>query len=259
MNKIRIELHDEKIIQKGISSITDFYHTLAIDEHKFSDAIAFATGIDSPFLNVLFDFRLERNNSANLVEAATTFFNQHKSPWGWFITPASSNNDLTDYGFILLEEAPAMYFDLSNEIPNLKSNSITILELHQGDDLTTWIQPINEGFGAKEEDDGYRKLNADILNRGEKKLKHYVAYYKNKLAAAGTLFLSNDAVMIHNVATKTDFKKCGLGTTLTLHMMEEAKKLGFKHCFLDSSEDAFNLYKKIGFRVYCTTLIYNKA
>lgn len=259
MNKFQIELHDEKITRKGISSIADFYHTLAIDEHNFSDAFAFATGMDSPFLNVLFDFRLEKSNSANLVEAATAFFAQHNSPWGWFITPASSKNDLTEYGFILLEEAPAMYFDLSNSIPNMKSNSITIHELHQGNDLAKWIQPINEGFGVNEGDDGYRKLNADILNKGEKKLKHYIAYYKDKLAAAGTLFLSNDAVMIHNVATKTDFQKCGLGTTLTLHMMEEAKNLGFKHCFLDSSQDAFNLYMKIGFRVYSTTLIYSKA
>lgn len=259
MNKIRIEFHDEIIIQKGIKSITDFYHTLAINELKFTDAIAFATGVDSPFLNVLFDFRLERINSANLVKAATKFFNHHTSHWGWFITPASGNNDLSEYGFTLLEEVPAMYFDLLNEIPNLKSNSVTIHELHQDDDLTLWIQPINEGFGAKDEDDGYRKLNADILNKGGKKLKHFIAYYKDRLAAAGTLFLSDDSVMIHNVATKTDFKKRGLGTTLTVHMMEEAKKLGLRHCFLDSSQDAFNMYKKIGFRVYCATLVYSNA
>jgi len=63
--------------------------------------------------------------------------------------------------------------------------------------------------------------------------------------------------MIHNVATATSFKNRGLGTTLTLHMMETAKRMGFKHCYLDASEMAFNLYKKIGFKVYCTTLVYN--
>lgn len=65
--------------------------------------------------------------------------------------------------------------------------------------------------------------------------------------------------MIHNVATKTDFKKRGLGTTLTLHMMRIAKDMGFKHCCLDSSEEAFSLYNKIGFKVYCTTLIYGNS
>lgn len=259
MNTNKIEIHDENILLKGINSITDFYHTLAINEQPFSQGITFATGVDSPFLNVFFDFRLEKNNSTELVEQVTKFFNKYDSPWAWFMVPADDENDLIDQGFILLEEAPAMYFDLSRKIPDMKSHLITIHELHQDNDLSLWIQPINEGFGAKEGDDDYRKLNADLLNRGEKKLKHYIAYYNNKLAAAGTLFLSKDAVMIHNVATKTEFKNLGLGTTLTLHMMEEAKKCNYQHCFLDSSHEAFNLYKKIGFNVYCTTLIYGKA
>jgi predicted GNAT family acetyltransferase len=259
MNKIKVDLYDEEIIRKGIDSIIDFYRTLAIDEHQFAESSAFATGVDSPFMNVLFDFRLDKSNSKDLVEKATTFFKQHRSPWGWFITPAFSANDLIEHGFLLLEETPAMYFDLSNGIPDMKSEFITVHELDQDDDMTKWIQPISEGFGIKGGDDRYRKLNVDILNKGDKKLKHYIAYYKGNLAAAGTLFLSNDSVMIHNIATKKDFKKCGLATTLTLHMMEVAKKMGFRHCFLDSSDVAFNLYKKIGFRVYSTTLIYCKA
>ena len=193
------------------------------------------------------------------MATVTKFFKAHGLPWSWFITPASHGNDLIEQGFTLLEEAPAMYFDLSQALPTRQSTLITIRELDKNDDLTTWIGPINEGFGAKEGDDSYRKLNADILNSGCKKLKHYVAYHQDKLAAAGTLFLSNDSVMIHNVATKIDFKNLGIGTALTLHMMQDAQQLGFKHCFLDASEEAFNLYKKIGFKVYCTTLIYSKT
>lgn len=62
--------------------------------------------------------------------------------------------------------------------------------------------------------------------------------------------------MIHNLATKKAFTKRGIGTALSLHMMERAIQLGFKHCFLDSSEDAFNIYKNIGFKVYSTTTVY---
>src|SRR4029078_640694 len=149
--------------------------------------------------------------------------------------------------------------NLLNKLPRMKSEFITVEEAEKNDALKIWIQPINEGFQVNEADDSYRKLNADLLNKGEQKLRHFISYYKNKIAAAGTLFLSNDAVMIHNVATKTDFKNRGLGTTLTLHMMEIAKNIGFKHCYLDSSDEAFNLYKKIGFKVYCTTLIYSKT
>src|SRR3990167_7243974 len=97
-------------------------------------------------------------------------------------------------------------------------------------------------------DDSYRKLNADILHNGEGKLRHFVAVYKGQIAGASTLFISSEAVMLHNLATKSAFQKCGIGTSLTLHMMAEAKNLGYEHCFLDASTDAFNLYKKIGFK-----------
>lgn len=187
MNKINIELYDDRITQKGVDSIIDFYHTIAINERKFSSAIAFATGIDSPFLNVIFDLRREKQNSSALIETATSFFNLHQAPWGWFITPASSKNDLAEQGFFLLEESPAMYFNLLELLPHAKSDFITIREIDDRDDLTTWIQPINEGFQSAEGDDSYRKLNADILHKGENKLRHFVAYYKNKKVYCTTL------------------------------------------------------------------------
>jgi len=40
-------------------------------------------------------------------------------------------------------------------------------------------------------------------------------------------------------------------------MMSEAKKLNYKHCFLDSSNKAFNLYHRLGFKTYGKTLVYS--
>jgi len=259
MKKFNIEVNDKKILQKGLESIVDFYSTLATDKKKFPEGYAFVTEIDSPFLNVFFDFRLDKKNSSDLVNSVTAFFRQYNIPWGWFIMPLSIDNDLDQQGFTLIEESPAMYFDLVNPLPNIKSNFITIKEIDNVNDMTDWIQPLNEAFQIKEDDDRYRKLNADLLQSGEKKLRHFVAYYKDILAAASTLFLSQDSVMLHNLGTKSVYKKCGLGTALTLYMMEQAQIMGFEHCFLDSSEEAFNLYRKIGFKVYTTTLIYSKT
>lgn len=53
------------ITQKGISSIIDFYDILSIDKYETDEAQAFVTGIDSPFLNALFDCRLERKKVEN--------------------------------------------------------------------------------------------------------------------------------------------------------------------------------------------------
>lgn len=256
MAKFNLDIEDPKITAIGVAAIIDFYRTLAIEVFEDDGVIAFFTGMDSPFLNVAIDSRTIRTNSAATIAAVTQFFNQHSAPWSWFVTPASRQHDLEAQGFSLLEEAPAMYFDLTQSIPDDNNASIKIEEMGPDSDLKIWIQPINEGFQAKENDDSYRQLNATLLHQGVKKLRHYVAYYDNQVATAATLFLTDEAVMIHNVATKTHFLKKGLGTAITLYLMKEAKKLGFKHCYLDSSEDGFKLYQKLGFKVYSTTLVY---
>lgn len=256
MKTVKIDIHDQEITQRGIWAIHDFYHTLAIHEQKYAQAIAFVTGIDSPFLNVMFDNRLDRTDSKALIEEVSHFFNIHQVPWSWFIFPACKQNDLQQQGLTLIEDAPAMYYNLLNPLPTVDSAWITIQEVDEKDDLKVWIQSVNEGFDSGD-DDTYRQLNATLLHKGEKKLRHFVAYYKKTVAASGTLFFTKEAVMIHNLATRPLFQKLGLGRALSLHMMNIAKEMGYEHCYLDSSEEAIHFYKKLGFRVYATTLIYS--
>ena len=97
------------------------------------------------------------------------------------------------------------------------------------------------------------------MHKGEKRLRHYIAYYENEIAGAATLFLGNDSVMLHNLATKANFRKRGVGSALSLYRMRQAQELGFKHCFLDASEDGFHLHHDKGaFKIYSTILFYQK-
>jgi N-acetylglutamate synthase-like GNAT family acetyltransferase len=147
-----------------------------------------------------------------------------------------------------------MYFNLSDEIPDISNTS---LEIKKGDkDLTAWIQPIREGFSSTDDCETYRKLNATLQQNGEHKLRHFIVYYDKEPASSGTLFLSNNSVMLHNLATKHKFRNKGIVTALTLYMMQMAKNMGFKHCFLDASDEEFHLYQKIGFKVYGVTSVY---
>lgn len=258
MNKINIELHDEAITQKGVDAIIDFYRTLAIDTLEFPGISAFVTGVNSSFLNVVIDTRSEQKLNQETILAVTDFFNRHQVPWVWLCTPLAKIHDLERHEFTLLEEAPGMYFDLTKPLPSLDTN-IDIQEMNQSNNLEQWIKPINEGFSSSDDDDdSYRKLNADLLNKGENKLKHFVAYLDNQVAGAATLFLTNDAVMLHNLATREIFRNRGVGKALAIHRMMLAKKLGFKHCFLDASDAGYQVHKKLGFQVYCLTKAYVK-
>lgn len=114
--------------------------------------------------------------------------------------------------------------------------------------------PNCEQFEASDEGEKFRLLNASLFSN--KKLLHFVAFVQNKISSSATLFLSDHAVMLHNLATKNEFKGRGIATEITLYMMNFAKSLGYKHCYLDSSEQAFALYKRMGFHVYGISKIY---
>lgn len=253
MSSIVIELKNQEIMKIGVESIIDFYRTIAIDQFHFPGLNAFATGVDSSSLNVVLDSKKNNELNAKTVDAITNFFKNHRVPWGWFITTISKTSNIEKHGFNLLYETPGMYFDLSNELPSIAIDA-EISEAH--DDLKKWIEPLQEGFPSSDNCEAYRKLNAKLLQKGEQKLRHFTAYRKNEAASSGTLFLSDHSVMLHNLATKNKFRKCGIGSALTLHMMNEAKKAGYKHCFLDSSDEGFNLYSRLGFKVYCVTSVY---
>lgn len=256
MNKIICELNNKNIEKLGIEAITDFYKTMAIDTLTLPGLNAFITGTDSPSLNVVIDTRDNQRINDDIIQQISHFFERHHIPWGWFITDASKSGDMEQHSFHLLYETSSMYFDLLNELPEIATNNIDIR--NADDELLEWIKPLQDGFPSNDNCEVYRKLNAKLQQSGEKKLRHFTAYYQDEPASAGTLFLSDDAVMIHNLATKNEFLKQGFGTALTLHMMFVAKKVGYKHCFLDSSDEGVNLYSRLGLKVYGKTWVYER-
>ena len=256
MNHYNIELNNLKITQLGIQAISDFYRTMAIADLEKLNLLAIATGDNSAFLNVVIDTRQQKENSSEYVTEFYDFFKQHNVHWSWMVTNNDQQHDLEQCGLVLLETAPSMYFDLRPDLPTENIANLIIKQIDERDDLSTWIKPLQEGFPSKDNGEYFRQLNAKLLNQGEKKLRHYLGYYRNEAVVAGTLFLGDNAVMLHNIATKITFQKRGFGTAFTLHLMNEAKKLGYANCYLDSSEDGFGIYQKLGFKIYSLLSFY---
>ena len=255
MSPLHLEINNPRLTQLGVEAITDFYQTMATAQLNLPGLAAFVTGVDSPFLNVVIDTRVNQTTEPQQIETIAAFFAGHQVPWVWFVEPVAHVTDLEQHGLRFLEEAPGMYFDLSQPLPTQQAE-FRIVEVAANDDLHQWIEPLNEGFPSPDNGESYRQLNANLLNTGETKLKHFIAYSDNDVAAAATLFLGKDAVMLHNLATKLAYQKRGLGKALALHRMQVARDLGYRHCFLDASEEGYQLHKRIGMQVYCLTRSY---
>lgn len=251
----QLEIQDPAITQKGVEAIIDFYETLAVDKLNFPGLHVVMTGANSPYLNVVIDTRKNEPLTSEVLESIVHFFKRHQVEWIWFSTPLAQMNDLETHQFKLVETFPSLYWDLSQPLPPV-DEKITIKVVDEYNDLKQWIEPLADAFPSEDNGEYYRKLNAALLNKGNKKLMHFIAFHNNEPAAAATLFLSGDSVMLHNLGTKQAFRNRGLGQALALYRMHLAKSLGFKHCFLDASEDGYKLHKKLGLKVYAVTGAY---
>jgi hypothetical protein len=254
------DINDPLITQKGIKAGTLFYRTMAIDQWTNQGVSALVSGIDSPFLNLVIDTQFKQNDLSEIIDSIVDFYKPYQVPWAWLVTPLSHPSDLklklTEHGFTLLEEVPCMYRDLTLPLTLIENKALHFEEIKIDKHLTEWIEPIREGFPGEDGGEKYRLLNEKI-GKQTNSLKQFILRHEGKVASSGTLFLAKDCVMIHNLATKTAALKQGLGSALTIYMMQEAKHLGFKDCYLESSEEGFGLYKKLGFKTHCYNQYYS--
>lgn len=253
MEKITIELENQDISKIGEQAIIDFYQTMAVEQLYLPNLNVFVTGVDSSSLNVVIDTNSGNKITSETVRSIIAFFKSNNVPWTWFVTNPAAGRVIASHGFSLSYTAAGMYLNLTNFLPTAKTDLII---KEQKDDLRDWIESVQEGFPSEDNGEAYRELNANLLTRREVKFRHFTAYYSGESVASATLFFSKNYVMLHNLATKTKFRQMGIGSSLTLHLLSEAKKYGYQHCFLDSSDVGLSMYRKLGFKVYSVTSEY---
>jgi predicted GNAT family acetyltransferase len=256
-----IEIEDSELTFKGLRATTRFFDVLASNHQLYKNVNAIVTGIDSPFLNVAYLGHVDINDMHDICQNMSDFFSHYQIPWTMVMTslslPLSLPEQLEREKFGLIESVPCMYCDLSKMDPYSPNTELVIKQLLSSDNLIDWIKPICEGFEAEDGGEEFRKLNAKVSEQSGV-FKQFVAFIESEVVSSGTLFMVDDVAMIHNIATKTASLKKGYGTSLTQYLMNVAKELGYKHCFLEASESGYNIYRKCGFRVYGVNHYYVK-
>ncbi len=251
---------DKNIIQLGLAAEIAFCRAMATDCFERDGILAITIGLHDPILNLVVDAQLSEEELDENIQQVIAFFKQHNVIWNWVVGPLSKPATLTkhleQHGLVWQERFPGMHFDFLQNIPDSSIEYFKIIEVPAIEDLSVWSEALAEGFPTADNATGYLQVNANLPYGTGAALRHYVGYYKKQVVSSVTLFISDEAVMIHNLATKTAFLKRGFGTAMTLHAMREAKKLRRQHCFLDASASGASLYKRIGFQPYCYYDVY---
>lgn len=127
------------------------------------------------------------------------------------------------------------------------------------DRLNDWMMPLIGAFESTFEICLiYATTHENALKRNIN-LRHFSLYKQEKPIASITLSMHNDTIArIDDVGTLPEFQGKGYATHLMRYVLSEAKRLGARHCFLESSDSGLGVYQKLGFEPLFKNNIYSR-
>jgi len=176
----------------------------------------------------------------------------------WIITPHSTPSNI----FNLLESnnvqipkggSPGMVYDLRNLTEDhwneaLSRSKVQVTKVDSNSSLKLWRKVFQEGYSLS---DSLTEIFLNLfLISGSSIFIHYLATINEKPVSISSILYSNGVAGVFNVATIPDYRGKGIGTTVTLAPLMDAKKRGYEIAWLESSEMGENCYKRIGFQEY---------
>lgn len=136
-------------------------------------------------------------------------------------------------------------------------DSETTIKANDGQ-LNDWMMPLIGAFESTFEICSlYSTTHASALKKNIN-LRHFSLYKQEKPIASITLSMQHTIARIDDVATLPEFQGKGYASALMRYVLLEAKRLGARHCFLESSDSGLGVYQKLGFNLLFKNNIYSQ-
>ena len=103
----------------------------------------------------------------------------------------------------------------------------------------------------------YAKAHEDLLKQGFR-FEHFCLYKDKQPISSITLSMQGNSTRIDDVGTIPLYQGKGYATKIIKRALSEIKKLGLTYCFLEASNSALLIYKKLGFTPLSKNNIYSK-
>ena len=158
---------------------------------------------------------------------------------------------LSEYGFGFSDGTPGMAVDLQTlpESPTMPEG----LEIHivkDEEEMRTWAHVFTLGYGMPPDwenmiFDVWFKLGLDFP------VQNCLGYLDGEAVSTSTVFYGAGVAGIYDVATLPEARGRGIGSTLTLVPLLDARRVGYRTGVLQSSEMGYEVYQKMGFQHLC--------
>ena len=248
------ELIDEDSNLRSIKKLEQFWRNLVLALPWGTDVngavVICYPEVPIPQFNHVADVNINEDKAENLLNKVTNHFVSEKSQSIWFrisplTRPSSFSSFLQNYGFERKEEESAMVFkgkqleDKLNPEIRVKEVSESETDIYNKLMLSIFEMPIEWKRGVD-------RLIIEAMRKGA---KCYLGYVEGKPVGISGLFSFVKTGGIFNVGTLVEYRRRGIGTTLTLRAVLDSIKEGNTLHMLHTGKggNAERLYRKIGF------------
>ncbi len=258
LNDFSADALSKAIDANQIEGYLSFGRGKGAELYQDSDIIWLYTGIPHPIFNGVLCARFSKDNADEKIKTVINYFKYRNTPMMWWTGPCTRPPDLENYlinhGLVFAGNQPGMAVDLFALNENLPYPKMLNIEpVKNEEDLKDWLYPVEQGFNlpkfaAKALFDHFTRLD---LTQGHQR-RHYVGRLNGKPVGSSTLFLGGGVAGVYYVATVKKARRQGIGAAMTLTPLTEARKEKYRIGVLQSSIQGLGVYRRLGFKTYCT-------
>jgi len=255
-----------RFIEENLSAKALSFSELPGGQVHIGNPTWFMSRLDRAGYNGVTMARFTSDDLDQQIEKCLEPFRKNNTPLTWWVGPLSEPGNLGQalqkHGFHYLRNMQGMAVDLGElEKVGLSDLEYTFEPVRSRENLETWLPLFMETFGIPARDGS---LLFDIFSRlsflTNSAWRHYYMRIEDKVVATSTLFLSGNVAGLYNIAVHPDYRRLGLGSTITQLTFEQAKQLGYSLGTLQTTyPNALRMYHQLGFEVYCKFETYQRS
>jgi predicted GNAT family N-acyltransferase len=240
----------------------EFWKHLAIDSITSDEYFIFASGLQTPLINLVLFKDQSIAALKNALPIAEGFFKKHKLPWGINIIDDEYSKEIIEILINLGYKSINQEYEIDSKISSLNIKNTSgipnITEIAKSSELKNWVKPISSAF---EIDDQDSKLYLQLITKSFKSdsniLRHFTLYDNDQPISSASLCFFDKIARLDNVSTIKEKQSQGFGNKIVQFCINQSIQKGCNRMIFESSEDGINFYKKLGFSKTTKSYIYS--
>jgi ribosomal protein S18 acetylase RimI-like enzyme len=221
----------------------------------------YVSGMAGSMDNGVLRTHLTNEDADRRIEEMQAAFTERELPLVWWGGPARTPADLAArleaHGFVSQGDDPGMAIDLRALVEDLPTPSgLTVERVADNQQLAEWIVTLRVANGGSVPQlplsERSITLNRPDTYVADDPYRLYIARLDGKAVATVAVQLAAGVAGLYCVATVPDARRQGIGSAVVLAGLRDARADGYRVGVLGSSPMGYGVYRRLGFREYCT-------